>query len=61
MMLVWARAPMVMVRRRSSRVVVWQYGSAGEDVVGSVYAAAHAALEVLQSWLAGIGRARWWC
>ena len=34
-------------------VVVWECGSAGEDVVGSVYAAAHAALEVLQSWLGG--------
>ena len=34
-------------------VVVWEYESAGEDVVGSVYAATHAALEVLQSWLGG--------
>ncbi len=32
-------------------VVVWEHESAGEDVVGSVYAATHAALEVLQSWL----------
>ncbi len=34
-------------------VVVWEYESAGADVVGSVYAATHAALEVLQSWLGG--------
>ena len=34
-------------------VVVWECGSAGEDAVGSVYAATHAALEVLQSWLGG--------
>ncbi len=32
-------------------VVVWEYESVGEDVVDSVYAATHAALEVLQSWL----------
>src|SRR5882757_7925893 len=32
-------------------VVVWDCGSAGADVVGSVYAATHAALDVLQSWL----------
>jgi polyketide synthase 1/15 len=35
------------------RVVVWQCGSSGDDVVGSVYAATHAALHVLQRWLAG--------
>jgi 4-hydroxyphenylalkanoate synthase len=34
-------------------VVVWECGSAGEDVVGSVYSATHAALQVLQCWLAG--------
>ena len=34
-------------------VVVWQCGSSGDDVVGSVYAATHAALHVLQRWLAG--------
>jgi polyketide synthase 1/15 len=34
-------------------VVVWEFGSAGTDVVGSVYDATHAALEVLQSWLGG--------
>ena len=33
------------------RVVVWECGSAGEDVVGSVYNATHAALQVLQRWL----------
>ncbi|MDC9016417.1 type I polyketide synthase [Mycobacterium marinum] len=34
-------------------VVVWEPNPAGEDVVGSVYAATHAALEVLQSWFDG--------
>jgi polyketide synthase 7 len=36
-------------------VVVWELGSADADagVVGAVYAATHAVLEVLQSWLAG--------
>ena len=34
-------------------VVVWEWGSAGEDVVRSVYRATHAALQVLQCWLAG--------
>ncbi|MBO0879394.1 MAG: SDR family NAD(P)-dependent oxidoreductase, partial [Mycobacterium sp.] len=34
-------------------VVVWEWGSRDEDVVGSVYGATHAVLEVLQSWLAG--------
>ena len=34
-------------------VVVWECESAGADAVGSVYVATHAALEVLQSWLAG--------
>jgi NADPH:quinone reductase-like Zn-dependent oxidoreductase/acyl carrier protein len=33
------------------RVVVWECGSAGEDVVGSVYNATRAALQVLQRWL----------
>ena len=33
-------------------VVVWEWGSADEDVVSSVYAATHQVLEVLQSWLA---------
>jgi 4-hydroxyphenylalkanoate synthase len=33
-------------------VVVWECGSADEDVVGSVYRATHAALQVLQRWLA---------
>ena len=37
----------------AGRVVVWQCGSPGDDVVGSVYAATHAALHVLQRWLAG--------
>ncbi len=37
----------------AARVVVWQCESAGGDVVGSVYAATHAALQVLQRWLAG--------
>ncbi len=37
----------------AGRVVVWQCGSFGDDVVGSVYAATHAALHVLQRWLAG--------
>ncbi len=32
-------------------VVVWECRSAGEDAVDSVYAATHAALQVLQSWL----------
>jgi acyl transferase domain-containing protein/NADP-dependent 3-hydroxy acid dehydrogenase YdfG len=32
-------------------VVVWDCESAGSDVVDSVYAATHAALQVLQSWL----------
>lgn len=32
-------------------VVIWEFSSAAEDVVGSVYAATHAALQVLQSWL----------
>ncbi|HWF27875.1 MAG TPA: acyltransferase domain-containing protein, partial [Mycobacterium sp.] len=36
-------------------VVVWQPGSVPEGVVGSVYAAAHEVLGVLQSWLAGDG------
>jgi 4-hydroxyphenylalkanoate synthase len=40
-------------RAAAERVVVWQCGSAGEDVVGSVYTATHAALQVLQRWLAG--------
>jgi 4-hydroxyphenylalkanoate synthase len=35
----------------ASAVVVWECGSAGEDVVGSVYSATHAALQVLQCWL----------
>jgi 4-hydroxyphenylalkanoate synthase len=35
------------------RVVVWQCGSAGDDVVGSAYNAIHATLQVLQRWLAG--------
>ncbi|CAM4397408.1 Beta-ketoacyl-acyl-carrier-protein synthase I [Mycobacterium basiliense] len=34
-------------------VVVWECGSTGDDVVGSVYQATHSALEVLQSWLDG--------
>jgi 4-hydroxyphenylalkanoate synthase len=34
-------------------VVVWEFRSAGDDVVGSVYEATHAALEVLQGWLGG--------
>ena len=43
-------------------VVVWELHSVGADVVGSVYAATHRALGVLQSWLAaGPGRACWWC
>ena len=33
--------------------MVWECGSSGDDVVGSVYAATHAALQVLQRWLAG--------
>jgi polyketide synthase 1/15 len=37
----------------AGRVVVWRCGSAGDDVVGSVYSATHAALQVLQRWLAG--------
>jgi polyketide synthase 7 len=36
-------------------VAVWQPGSAADGVVGSVYAAAHELLGVLQSWLAGDG------
>jgi polyketide synthase 1/15 len=35
------------------RVVVWQCGSAGSDVVSSVHTATHAALQVLQRWLTG--------
>ena len=35
------------------RVVVWQCGSAGDDVVSSVHTATYAALHVLQRWLAG--------
>lgn len=34
-------------------VVVWDCGAAGENVVSSVYGAVHAALQVLQCWLAG--------
>ncbi|WP_422264885.1 type I polyketide synthase, partial [Mycobacterium sp.] len=34
-------------------VVVWPCGFAGDDVVGSVHTATHAALDVLQRWLAG--------
>jgi 4-hydroxyphenylalkanoate synthase len=34
-----------------SGVVVWEWGSGRKDVVGSVYEATHAALEVLQTWL----------
>ena len=37
----------------AGRVVMWQCGSGGDDVVGSVYTATHAALQVLQRWLAG--------
>ena len=33
------------------RVVLWECASAGEDVVGSVYNATRAALQVLQRWL----------
>ena len=33
-------------------VVVWECGLVDADVVGSVYGATHAALGVLQSWLA---------
>ncbi|SON63900.1 Phenolphthiocerol synthesis polyketide synthase type I Pks15/1 [Mycobacterium simulans] len=33
-------------------VVLWQWGSADQPVVGSVYAGTHQALEVVQSWLA---------
>ncbi|HUE33216.1 MAG TPA: type I polyketide synthase, partial [Mycobacterium sp.] len=36
-------------------VVVWEPGSVTEGVVGSVYAATHEVLGVLQSWLAGDG------
>ncbi|BCI89845.1 hypothetical protein NIIDMKKI_50510 [Mycobacterium kansasii] len=32
-------------------VVVWECGSVGADAVGSTYAATHAGLQVLQSWL----------
>ncbi|MCZ0728867.1 SDR family NAD(P)-dependent oxidoreductase, partial [Mycolicibacterium iranicum] len=38
-------------RAGDAGVVVWECGFAGEDTVGSVRAATHAALEVLQSWL----------
>ena len=34
---------------------MWEPGSAADGVVGSVYAAAHEVLGVLQSWLAGDG------
>jgi polyketide synthase 1/15 len=34
-------------------VVVWQCGSAGDDVAGAVHSATHAALHVLQRWVAG--------
>jgi polyketide synthase 1/15 len=37
----------------AGRVVVWQCGSAGDDVAGSVHTATHAALHVLQRWVAG--------
>ena len=37
----------------AERVVVWRCGFAGDDVVGSVRTATHAALDVLQRWLAG--------
>ncbi len=40
-------------RPDGERVVVWHCRFAGDDVVGSVYAATHAALQVLQHWLAG--------
>jgi 4-hydroxyphenylalkanoate synthase len=40
-------------RAGAGRAVVWQHGSAGEDVVGSAHSATHAALQVLQRWLAG--------
>uniref|UniRef100_UPI003F992555 type I polyketide synthase n=1 Tax=Mycobacterium sp. TaxID=1785 RepID=UPI003F992555 len=36
-------------------MVVWEPGSGTDGVVGSVYAATHEALGVLQSWLAGDG------
>ena len=36
-------------------VVVWKPSPGADGVVGSVYAATHEALEVLQSWLAGDG------
>lgn len=37
----------------SRRVVIWECGSAGDDVVAAVHDATHAALQVLQRWLAG--------
>jgi polyketide synthase 1/15 len=36
----------------SGRVVVWEYTSFGDDLVGSVHAATRAALHALQRWLA---------
>jgi 4-hydroxyphenylalkanoate synthase len=38
--------------KASGSVVVWECGSAADDVVGSVYTATRAALQVLQRWLA---------
>ncbi|BBX45465.1 type I polyketide synthase [Mycobacterium cookii] len=38
---------------RGERVVVWHYEFAGDDVVGSVHTATHAAVQVLQRWLTG--------
>jgi polyketide synthase 1/15 len=40
-------------RAGAGRVVVWQCGSAGDDVVGSAHTASHTALQVLQRWLIG--------
>jgi 4-hydroxyphenylalkanoate synthase len=39
--------------RAGGSVVVWECEPAAEDVVASVHSAAHAALQVLQRWLAG--------
>ena len=52
---VWA--PVVLadtgIRGTGDGVVVWESESGAQGPVGSVYAAAHAVLGVLQSWLAG--------
>ncbi len=41
------------VTAAAERVVVWRCESAGDDLVGAVHTATHAALDVLQRWLGG--------